>query len=204
MRSGILTAAGFLCIWVCAAGSPAYASWAQINDATDDEAVQEETTKGSVAFLTAAQQVQAAMVKLDEEKFEQAALLGLDASKIFGKAHAHFKKASDRIRAIDGIEEELRKYLAEVNFVEKAHELGIRPEKSPLWQHTQDVVLSKGAAELFREAADRAELQKKVSEAVFTDVKEGKYRPRKGAALLLQLGVDLAFGAYVSVIFIKE
>lgn len=184
--------------------APAWGSWAQVDEATKDGSVKGSTNEGSKAFLNGAIGVAEAMRKLDEGDTKGAVTVGSKAADQFDEARKHFEAARDRISRVKEIDEELRKYLASVDFQKKAATLGAGIERSSLWISVQRTAVERGGVGLFDSAATRAKSLHGTATLFFKVLGTKDQKPTQGAAILGQLGADLAFGGYVSAVFTRE
>jgi hypothetical protein len=180
---------------------PTDATWAQVDHATTDETLRRLTEDGSGAFLGGAMKVENALTTLDQGNLDEAAHVGFEAAKDFRRARERFQAAATYIGSHKEVAAALDEYLKSVKYSEKAITLDIQPEKTPLWLEIRDVATKQGAAALFGRAMSRSSELSERTGSFFDAAKAHRSVPVKGAALLRQLGEDLAFGAYVSAIF---
>jgi hypothetical protein len=115
-----------------------------------------------------------------------------------------FTEAANQIKNSDQLKDELNVFLSKVKYAERAANLGISP-KSSLWVSLVEIATRKqGAIVLFEDAANRAKSKEELTKGFFNAVTAEKYNAIQGGKLLVQIGADLIFGAYVSAIFASE
>jgi hypothetical protein len=176
-------------------------SFCQPDKATTDKDLIKITNEGSIAFLEGAIKVQQAMQMLDKGDIDGAKKSGLRAVDDFITAKNKFTEAVNLVKQSAKVQTELSDFLRKVNYDQKAVQLGIdRPERSPLWLAVTDFARKGNAIEFFYQAATRAKSKEDLTGSVFKAVMPS---PIEGAKLLVQIGMDLAFGAYVSALFAK-
>lgn len=176
----------------------------QIDKATDNMKLRQTTNHGSIAFLQGAAGVLQAMRMLDEGKNKDAKETGMQAVNDFKMAGSKFTEAANQIKNSDQLKDELNVFLSKVKYAERAANLGISP-KSSLWVSLVEIATRKqGAIVLFEDAANRAKSKEELTKGFFNAVTAEKYNAIQGGKLLVQIGADLIFGAYVSAIFASE
>jgi hypothetical protein len=187
--------------------SSAWGSWVQVDRATKDKTLIQLTNQGSAVFLTGAIEVFGAMVRLDGGDHKAAVSIGLEAASKFDVAGARFGEVTTRLREVGQLQKELDGYVSRLNYDSRAASLascGVVVEGSAIWRSVLDLARAKGVKGLFGEAANRANALAGKTRAFANALSGGTYRPMQGAALLADIGANVTFGSYVSVVFVDR
>jgi len=175
--------------------------WCQVDNATQNQGIQNDTNAGSRSFLGGALTVQTALLYIDLGDLERASQTGRSAEGQFASAISQFRQARDKA----GTDQQLSNYLKQLDYNAKAVSLGLDLNNlPPLWNFVVSVAQGQGPAALFDNASSGVERLSRQASDFFQKVGAGSFKETEEAALVLFLGVQIIFGSYVSGIFASD